>query len=366
MNEALRVAIVGPLPPPNGGMANQTRQLAELLVGEGVAVSIIQVNAPYRPAWVGKFPVLRAAFRLLPYCLRLWRVIGRSDVVHVMANSGWSWHVFATPAILIARARGVPAIVNYRGGEAQAFLEKSAPMVRSVIRQASLLAVPSPFLREVFERFGMAATIVPNIVNLERFSGNSVRRGTRRHLLVARNLEPIYGNETAIRALALVRSSHPDVTLTIAGSGPLRGQLSDLAASLGLSSAVTFAGRLEPQQMADLYRSTDIALNPSLVDNMPNSVLEAMATGLPIISTNVGGVPHILRNDETAILVSPNAPEEMAQAIVRLIEDEALCARMTRSASVDVRRYSWQRVWPAWSEAYRVVRTSGRHLAKEG
>jgi hypothetical protein len=111
----LHVGLVGPLPPPAGGMANQTRQLAELLRSAQADVSLVQSNAPYRPAWAGRVPVLRALFRLVPYLLRLWRAAGRSDVLHVMANSGWSWHLFAAPAIWVARWRQVPVVVNYRG-----------------------------------------------------------------------------------------------------------------------------------------------------------------------------------------------------------------------------------------------------------
>ena len=97
-----RLTLVGPLPPPSGGMANQTRQLASLLAAEGTDVRIVQTNAPYAPAWVGKVPVVRALVRLVPYLFRLWRDVGGADIVHVMANSGWAWHLFAAPAIWIA------------------------------------------------------------------------------------------------------------------------------------------------------------------------------------------------------------------------------------------------------------------------
>ena len=94
-----RVCIVGPLPPPSGGMANQCEQLVRLLGGEGVQVELVRNNAPYRPAWISHVPVLRALFRLLPYLLALWRACGRAQVVHVFANSGWAWHLFAAPAL---------------------------------------------------------------------------------------------------------------------------------------------------------------------------------------------------------------------------------------------------------------------------
>src|SRR4051812_29073134 len=83
----LKIALVGPLPPPFGGMANQTRQLATLLEREGIDVEIVQVNAPYSPGWVASLRVVRALFRFIPFIARLWHAAGRADLFHVMANS---------------------------------------------------------------------------------------------------------------------------------------------------------------------------------------------------------------------------------------------------------------------------------------
>src|SRR4029453_8859503 len=99
----LRVGLVGPMPPPEGGMANQTRQLCELLRRDGAEVTVIAVNAPYRPPWLAGLRGVRAIFRLVPYVVRLWRVASEVDVFHIMANSGWSWHLSAAPAVWIAR-----------------------------------------------------------------------------------------------------------------------------------------------------------------------------------------------------------------------------------------------------------------------
>jgi glycosyltransferase involved in cell wall biosynthesis len=333
-------------------MANQTRQLAELLAGEGVSVVPVRVNAPYRPAWAGRVPVLRAAFRLIPYLVALWRAAGRCDVMHVMANSGLSWHLYAAPALAIGRCRSVPVVVNYRGGEAESFLARSHRSVRLTMAYAAALVVPSGFLQEVFARFGMTAEIVPNIVNLQRFNNPQTERATRRRLLVARNLEKIYGNDTAIRAFVLVKARYPDATLTIAGSGPEEEPLKRLASELGVRSSVVFTGRLDPTEMAELYRNVDVAMNPSLADNMPNSVLEALACGVPVVSTNVGGVPYIVRDEETALLVPPQSSEAMADAILRVIEDCDLCGRLVSNGLAEVQRYTWAFIWPLWAETY--------------
>lgn len=358
MSPKLRIVLVGPIPPPYGGMANQTQQLAELLRSEGQSVTLVPSNAPYSPCWVAGVPGLRAVFRLFPYLLRLWREIGSSQLVHVMANSGWSWHLFAAPAIRIAALRRVPVIVNYRGGEAESFLSTSARSVHRTMRKAAALIVPSGFLKATFERFDMSAAIVPNIVDLRRFSSPQPHRTNRRRLLVARNLEPIYDNESAIRALAIVRQTHPEATLTIAGSGPLAETLQSLVNTLGLTESVVFTGRLDRDAMADAYRDADIALNPSLVDNMPNSVLEALASGVPVVSTRVGGVPYIVKDEETALLVPPKSPETMAAAIVRLMDDAALAQRLVDNGLSEVQAYTWPRVWPVLAATY--ARASAR------
>lgn len=352
MSIQIHIGLVGPLPPPFGGMANQTRQLAELLRSEGLTVSLVQTNSDYRPKWISRLPFIRALFRLVPYLLVLWQQTGRVHIMHVMANSGWSWHLFAAPAIWMAKLRNTPVIVNYRGGEAQSFLTRSTKLVRITMRQSSALVVPSGFLKAVFDRFDLPATIVPNIVDISRFNNPSPYRAIRRHLFVARNLEPIYDNETAIRAFSVVFSKHPDASLTIAGSGPQAQSLLELSERLGLAGAVVFAGRLDRDAMAHAYRKADIALNPSLVDNMPNSVLEALASGIPVVSTNVGGVPFIVISEQTALLVPPKSPEKMAEAILRLMDDSVLSRKLIDSGLAEVQKYTWQQVWPVLADVY--------------
>lgn len=337
------IVLVGPLPPPSGGMANQTRQLARLLRADGCGVTVVRTNAPYRPAWIGRVRGVRALFRLVPYLTALWRAMRGADLAHVMANSGWSWHLFAAPAVRIAALRGVPVVVNYRGGEAAPFLARRHARVRSTLGKARLLIVPSGFLAEIFARHGMRATIVPNVVDLDAFRP-AAAPPPGLHVVVTRNLEPIYDIATALRAFALVCARHVDARMTVAGSGPERPALEALATGLGIAAHVRFSGRLDNAELPALYRSATAALNPSRVDNMPISLLEAMASGVPIVSTDVGGVPHMVDDERTALLVPPGDPQRMAAAILRLHEDRALCARLAAAALECVPRYSWPSV----------------------
>ena len=357
----LNVGLVGPLAPPAGGMANQTQQLAELLRAGRASVTMVQTNSPYSPKWAGEIPGFRAICRLWPFFLAVWRAAGKVDVFHLMANSGWAWHLFATPVIWVARLRRVPVVVNYRGGEAADFLSRSHIVVQFSMRQVASLIVPSAFLEEVFAHFDMPARIVPNIIDLTRFHAREIRYSNSAHLVVARNLEPLYDNATALRAFKIVQSQWPGALLTIAGSGPEEGCLRELAAELRLGDTIRFAGRLDRDAMAALYRSADIVLNPSLADNMPNSVLEALASGVPVVSTNVGGVPYIVQDQVTALLVPPTDPSAMAAACLHILGDDGFWQRLSTAGLAEVQRYTWLRVAPLLANVYHQAVAAARH-----
>lgn len=335
-------------------MAAQTQQLAQLLSDAGSIVTIIQVNAPYRPAWLGSVKGFRALVRLVPYVLRLIRVTRDLDVLHVMANSGWAWHLFAAPAVWIASLRGVPVVVNYRGGGAEAFLERSAALMRATLNRSAALVVPSGYLCEIFARFGVRSRIVPNIIDLKRFRPceRPHRNPDAPHLVVARNLEKIYDIPTAIRAFRLVREAFTNARLTVAGSGPEGPALQDLVHELGLDSSVRFTGALSRDQMSALYSEADIVLNPSTTDNMPNSLLEALASGVPVVTTSAGGIPFIVTHRKTAMMVDLRDPQAMAESTLELLREPALAAGLVAVGLEEVRQYSWYAVRDRWIDVY--------------
>jgi glycosyltransferase involved in cell wall biosynthesis len=335
-------------------MANQCEQLARLLRSDGIAVELVRNNAPYRPSWIGAVPVVRAGFRLLPYLLSLWRAAGRAQVLHVFANSGWAWHLFAAPALLAARLRETAVIVNYRGGHADGFLAMAPGHVLRSLRRATLRVTPSPFLQRVFAKHGLDAEVVPNIIDLSRFEVVPPRDfGDAPRILVARNLEPIYDIATAIRALVAVRRRFSGATLTVAGSGPELPALKSLVTKLGLDGAVAFTGRVENAEMPRLYATADCVVNPSTVDNMPISLLEAFASGLPVVSTDAGGIPDMLEDGVSGLLVPVGDAETMGREVCRVLEDRALAARLVAAARAEAEKYAWPRVKARWLDAYR-------------
>lgn len=364
----LRIALIGPLPPPSGGMANQTLQLCELLRAEGATVELVQVNLAL-PRVLERLRGVRAALRLIPYACRLWRAAGRAQVFHIMANSGWSWHLFAAPAIWIGRLRRVRVVVNYRGGEADAFLARSPRLIALSLRRADALIVPSVFLARVFGRRGYTPQVVPNIVDLGRFTPGQARPAPAPTLLVARNLEPIYDNATALRAFALVRQACPGALLLVAGSGAQRPLLEALARDLDMAESVHFTGRVDNAAMTELYRCADVVVNPSLADNMPISILEALSCGVPVVSTNAGGIPDLLEDGVTGVLVAPGDPRALADALIALLRDPARAACLRAAGLELAQRFCWARIGPRLEALYRRTLSNqrrGLHAALVG
>lgn len=353
----MHIGLVGPLPPPSGGMANQTRQLAHLLGSEGLAVDVVQINAPYKPRWMGRLRGIRALFRLLPYLWQLWQTAGRVDLLHVMANSGWSWHLFAAPAIWVGWLRRTPVIVNYRGGEAEVFFQKSYRWVRPSLKRVAAVIVPSDFLARVFSERGIDVHLVKNIIDTQRFSadGQRTQQQDMLQLLVTRNLEPIYDIGTALRAFRRIREAFPGARLTVCGSGPERENLMALASELELGDAVTFTGRIDNNSITELYQSADVMINPSLADNMPISILEALACGVPVVSTNVGGVPYLVTHNETALLVSPGDDKAMAEAVISILGNSAIGDSLVKAGYQKIDDYTWPRVRGQLFAVYRSV-----------
>ncbi|MDR4516688.1 MAG: glycosyltransferase family 4 protein [Nitrosomonas sp.] len=344
----LHIGLVGPLPPPYGGMANQTRQLAALLQHENIQVELVQVNAPYRSDWIGRIRGLRAVFRLIPYLLQLWHAAGKVQLFHVMANSGWSWHLFAAPAIWIARLRKIPVVVNYRGGEAEAFFQKSFFWVKPSLDKVSAITVPSSFLKTVFGQIGYPTTIVPNIIDLSRFTVKSTENKINQkgfpHIVATRNLEAIYDNATAIHAFQNVKRAYPEALLTIAGAGPQRDMLENLVNELNLQEAVEFTGRIDNNAVAKLYQRADVMVNASLVDNMPISILEALASGVPVVSTDAGGIPYLVEHGKTALLVAKKDPAAMAEAIMQVLRNTELADNLRKNGLASLEKYTWNSV----------------------
>jgi glycosyltransferase involved in cell wall biosynthesis len=165
-------------------------------------------------------------------------------------------------------------------------------------------------------------------------------------------LDPLYNVDCVLRAFALVQRRYPEARLTVAHDGPSRQHLEGLRSELGLKYT-EFVGHVPVSRIPALYDSADIYLMSPWVDCMPGTLLECFASGIPAISTRVGGVPYIITDGQTGFLVEPDNHEAMAACALRLLSDPESVEAVTRQARAELAKYSCPVVREGWLALYR-------------
>ncbi|MEI6491413.1 MAG: glycosyltransferase [Verrucomicrobiota bacterium] len=256
-------------------------------------------------------------------------------------------HIFfgnvAIHTIPLIRRGGVPAVISFHGSDVTgqiatpAFAAARREMfggVRLVLCRSQQLAERVAALGCEASKLRIMRTVLPPIVRVP----HSPPADGRWHLVQASRLVPKKGIATALRAFAAFLKIHPQAKFTIAGEGPLEADLRALTSSLGISGSVEFRGFLSQAALTELYASAHIFLHPSEtvggdVEGIPNSLLEAMASGLPSVVTDHGGIPEVIRNGITGVLCSERDWLGLSRSLLLLAEDPALYARLSLSGA---------------------------------
>jgi glycosyltransferase involved in cell wall biosynthesis len=351
----INVAIVAPSLRILGGQAVQARRLLDRWAADvDVNAWLVPVNpVPRRPfERLLKIAYARTVATQLSYWPLLVRELRRADVVHVFSASYTSFLLSPLPAILVAKALGKPVVLNYRSGEAPDHLMRSA-VARTALRHVDLNVVPSRFLQNVFASFDIPARVVANTIDLQQFAYR-VRDPLRPRLLSTRNFEPLYNVACTLRACARVQAKFPDASLTLVGNGSGVQALRRLAEELRLRN-VTFVGAVPPSEIAAYYAAADIYVQTPSIDNMPGSVLEAFASGLPVVATAVGGVPTILEHGRHGLLAPDNDDEAVANHVITLLGRPDYARQLAAAAHETCTGYEWSTVRDQWLAVYRSV-----------
>ena len=350
--DRLRVALVAPSLSILGGQAVQADRLLRAWSGDpDVNAWLVPINpaAPGPLSALQRVKYLRTVITEACYWPLLVRELRRADIVHVFSASYFSFLLAPWPAVQVARMLGKPVVMNYRSGEAPDHLARSA-IARRTLARVAVNVVPSRFLQDVFRGFGIDATTIPNVVDVDRFAFR-FRPAPGPHLVSTRNFEPLYNVACTLRAFAEVQARYPEATLTLVGGGSEEPRLRSLAGELGLRG-VTFTGRVPADEIWRAYAEADIYVQTPNIDNMPTSVLEAYASGLPVVSTEAGGVPAILTDDAHGLLTPLDDHRAVAAAVFRLLEEPGLAARLTEAGRVRCAPCTWDHVRGAWLPAY--------------
>ena len=355
----VRVLLVAPSLDILGGQAVQASRLLDLLRCEpGVQVEFLPINprlpGPLRALQRVKY--VRTAATGAAFLFRLLRKAGRCDVLHAFSAANYSFLLSAAPATVVGRMYGKKTIVNYRDGRAAQHL--AGWRTARLLRWADVIVTPSEYLVRVFGEFGYQARPIFNVVDLTRFRYRE-RNPVRPVFLHNRGHEELYNIPCTLKAFGLVQQRYPEASLTLAHDGPLRQRLERTVLEWGLRN-VSFVGHVPPGRIPALYDAADIYLTSPNVDNMPGSLLECYASGLPVVATRAGGIPYIARDGENALLVPVNDHEAMARAALRLLEEHGLAQRISAAARRECERYSWTSVRGRWLSLYEDLVRSGR------
>jgi glycosyltransferase involved in cell wall biosynthesis len=349
----IRVALVAPSLRYVGGQAVQADLLTRNWTNDpDVEARFVPVDPspPRGLGWVERVPLLRTILREPRYILALWKSLKEADVVHIFSASYSSFLLAPLPAWLIARLRGKRMLINYRSGECRDHLRGSS-IARRVLKRTDRLVVPSGFLVDVLGEFGLAAQAIPNIVDRSQFSFR-VRRPLRPHLVCTRGFYPYYCVDVVVNAFAEVQKTFPDARLDLVGGGPLEVKIRNLVQEMKLTG-VDFKGVAARSEIGRFYDQADIFINASRLDNMPVSVLEAFASGMPVVSTEPEGMRHLVEHGRTGLLSPPGDAAALAQNVIRILQDSELAYGLVLNAREEFERYSWPVVREQWLRVYR-------------
>lgn len=282
--------------------------------------------------------------------LALARAIRRRRAALVHAFDFYS-NMVAVPAARMAR---VPVIASQRDlGNLRS--RSRQRMHEAVLARATRVLVNSPAVAATLRHAVPSSklVVVPNGVDLDRFARPSADRGTAERVRFGTlaNLRPEKGVADVVTAMGMVRERYDNVRLAVHGSGPLHDEIERLVARLGLADIVELRGAAARPEV--VLRELDVFVLASVSEACPNAVLEAMATGLPVVATRVGGIPFLVEDEVEGLLVPPRDPAGLAKALVRLVESPdrraTLGANARRRAEadfgIDVQVSRVERLW---------------------
>lgn len=258
------------------------------------------------------------------------------------------WYVFSVSQL--GRILGVKYIPVLHGGNLPKRLQSNPILCRMIFDHALTNVAPSGYLLDVFQKTGFSNTVfIPNTIEIKNYTFKS-RIQLNPKLLWVRSFSPIYNPAMALNVLALLKKDFADASLCMVGPDK-NGYLETIKAYANRQNLdVTFTGKLSKKEWATLSESYDIFINTTHFDNTPVSVIEAMALGLPIVSTNVGGIPFLLEDHKTALLVADGDVEAMVNAIKKMLKEETLTRMLTENAFQLTQTFDFENVKHQWLE----------------
>lgn len=328
------------------------RTLGSRAVSEDLSLHLEDLGWPVHRASREQNKLLRLADMLYT----AWSSRSAYDIGVVDVFSGPAFR-FAEAVCWLLSTLGKPYVLTLHGGNLPAFSARNRRRVRALLSRAARVTTPSRYLQEKMRPYRQDLCLIPNAISLARACYRP-RRHASPALIWLRAYHKTYNLPLALRAVHLLKDQFPDLTLTVIGpdkrDGTLRAAQAEVA-QCGLGPHVRLLGAVPNSQVPEYLDQADVFLNTTDVDNTPVSVLEAMACGLCVVSTNVGGLPYLLTHEVNGLLVDPDDAQSFAGAVRRVLTSDTLAGTLSLNARRMVEPFDWSAVVPAWQDLLRDV-----------
>ncbi len=340
-----RILLVGALLSSTRGVRSVSEDLAERLFSAGWRV----ITTSEKP---GRFS------RLIDMILTVWRRRREYDVANVEVFSGPAFF-WAEIVCFLLRRLGKPYILTLHGGNLPDFSRKWPGRVHLLLRSARFGATPSKYLLERMSAYRSDLILLPNPLNLEAYPFRP-RATASPKLIWLRAFHRIYNPALAARVIERLASEFPKIHLDMIGPDKGDGSAEEfqrLISDLEISPRISRTGAVPKTQVSQYLDRGDIFLNTANVDNAPVSVLEAMACGLCVVTTNAGGIPYLLEHERDALLVPPDDCQEMAAAVRRILTSPHLAETLSQNARKKAEQHDWLVILPQWERLFLASQT---------
>ena len=291
--------------------------------------------------------------RLIDFLVTVWWQRNRYKIAQVDVYSGPSflWAELVCWALRTARK---PYILTLHGGNLPSFAQRHGKRVRHLLQTGCAVTTPSSYLFEQMRVYRQDLMRLPNSLELKKYPFKQ-RDQPEPNLVWLRAFHDIYNPSLAVRVVALLVKDFPTVRLVMVGPDKKDGSLESaktLALKLGVFEKITFTGPVPKETTSQWLNRGDILLNTPRIDNTPVSILEAMACGVCIVSTNVGGIPYLLEDEYDALLVPDGDEVAMARAVQRLVSERGMAERLSRNGRRKVEQFDCSTILPKWERLF--------------